>query len=1223
MTHRSDQDRIEKTRNVPRFFVENAQVSWVLLVGVLVWGWFGYHSMPQRKDPDIPVRVAVASCSWPGATAQQVEQFVTRPIEDAVAENKTIHPGTAADYGIRSVSIPGYAYVYVQLAEDVSDVKRQFSDINLKLDALNSQLPSGAGPISFQSDFGDTAALMLTIASPKADSVETDIRARGIQSAIQAARAAKNYEEQGAPVTVVYSFPQSLSSNKTILDAAQLFEVQAEQAGIIRAPQVILGSGFIAVDGVSTRDDVAIHGFIQTFFQRQLQRSELHPDAWEPIVIRDPQETPARLAKVADDKYSYADLDDFSDLIARTVQGAPETSKVERRGLLPQVVYLEYSQDRLAAYGLQPDALGSVLRARNIIAPGGAFETGQQQIILSPSGKFENIDAIGNVAVSTSSSGAPVYLRDLVEISRGFQSPAQYLNYYTWEDPKGQWQRSRSVTLAIYMRDQRQIATFGQSVDRKLAQLKKILPPDLIIAHTSDQPLQVKENIHLFLRALYEAIILVVVVSLIGFWEWRLALIMALAIPITLGMTFGVSYMLGIDLQQVSVATLIIALGLLVDVPVVAGDGIKRGLAAGLPRDIAAWLGPTKLATAIFFATLTNIIAYLPFLMLTGNTGEFLRSLPIVMTAALLCALVVAMTFVPLLGYYIQRPPKKKELTVEEKRQRGFYGFYNRLVGRAIQHRWLVLAGSFVFLLFGGLVASHLKQQFFPEDVQYWFYLDIWLPNDVTLTATNDAAMKAEQVVRQVVEGWTKAVPNEESGKHLLTSITSFIGGGGPRFWFSISPEAPQTNYAQVIVQVSDKEATPKLIEPLQATLNKQVPGAWITVRQLQTNPVETPVEILIAGQADTDPRTEIQDIQTLRTLASQVMNVFRQSPGVAVLRDDWAPDSPQVKIEIDPDRANLVGITNADVANSSAAAISGAPVGTFKEGDKSIPIVARLRPQDRAQLSQIKSLYVYSSRQDTRVPLLSVATVKNILETGRIRRREHFRTISILCFPAPGVLASEILGPIESKLKDLQNKLPPGYQLQIAGEKAKQDDGFLNLAVVLLISLVGIYLALLVQFKNAVKPLLVFAAAPYGAIGALIALAIMGTPFGFMAFLGVASLIGVIVSHVIVLFDFIEEMHEKGEPLERALPDAGIERIRPVMITVGATILALFPLALEGGPLWKPLCYAQIGGLAVATFITLLLVPVFYSIFVLDLKWIKWETSEDRQLATKAEPTT
>src|SRR5712672_2302153 len=1062
--------------------------------------------MPQRKDPDIPVRVALAACSWPGATAQQVEQFVTHPIEEAVAQNKTIHPGTAADYGIRSVSIPGYAYVYVQLAEDVSDVKRQFSDINLKLDALNSQLPSGAGPISFQSDFGDTAALMLTIASPKADSVEIDIRARGIQSAIQAARAARKSKEPGPPVTIVYSFPQSLSLSKTILDAGQLFEEQAEQAGILRAPQIIQGSGFIALDGVSTVNDTTIRNFIQTFFQRQLQRSDLHPDAWDPIIVRDPQDTREQLAKVVGDKYSYADLDDFSDLIARTVQGAPETSKVERRGVLPRAVYLEYSQDRLAAYGLQPAALGSVLSARNIIAPGGAFETGQQQVILNPSGQFQNINAIGDVAVSTSSVGAPVYLRDLVEISRGYQSPAQYVNYYTWEDLKGQWLRSRSVTLAIYMRDQRQIATFGQSVDRKLAQLKQILPTDLIVAHTSDQPLQVKENIHLFLRALYEAIILVVIVSLIGFWEWRLALIMALAIPITLGMTFGVSYMLGIDLQQVSVATLIIALGLLVDVPVVAGDGIKRGLADGLPRQVAAWLGPTKLATAIFYATLTNIIAYGPFLMLTGNTGAFLRSLPIVMTASLLCALVVAMTFVPLLVFYILRPPKKKELTLEEKRRRGFYGFYNRLVGRAIHHRWLVSAGSLVFLLIGAFSASHLKQQFFPEDVQYWFYLDIWLPNDVPLTATNDAAAGAEQVVRQVIAGSEKTASKEETGTHLLTSITSFIGGGGPRFWFSISPEPLQTNYAQVIVQVSDKELTPKIIRPLQAALSREVPGAWITVRQLQTNPVETPVEILISGQADTDVKDEAADIVTLRGIALQATNVLQQSPGIAVMRDDWSPDSPQVKIQIDPDRANVVGITNADVANSTAAAISGAPVGTFKEGNKSIPIVARLRPQDRAQLSQIKNLYVYSSQQNTRVPLLSVATVKNILETGRIRRREHFRTISILCFPAPGVLASEVLGTIESKLKDFQNKLPPGYQLQVAGEKAKQVDGFTNLAVILLISLVGIYLALLVQFKNAVKPLLVFAAAPYGTMGALIALAIMGTPFGFMAFLGVAS---------------------------------------------------------------------------------------------------------------------
>ncbi|HEX2522303.1 MAG TPA: efflux RND transporter permease subunit, partial [Terriglobia bacterium] len=668
-------------------------------------------------------------------------------------------------------------------------------------------------------------------------------------------------------------------------------------------------------------------------------------------------------------------------------------------------------------------------------------------------------------------------------------------------------------------------------------------------------------------------------------------------------------HMLGVDLQQVSVATLIIALGLLVDVPVVSGDGIKRGLAEGLPRRLAAWLGPTKLATAIFYATLTNIIAYLPFLMLHGNTGEFLRSLPIVMTASLLCALIVSMTFIPLLGYYIQRPPARREPTLEEKRQRGFYGFYNRLVGWAIQHRWAVLLGSSLFLVAGGLAGSQLKTQFFPEDVQYWFYLDIWLPNDAPLSETNAAAQRAEEAVRKVIERVSEEEGDRQGTEGLLTSITSFIGGGGPRFWFSVSPEGLQTSYAQVIVQVSDKEATPELIGPIQNELNKQVPGTWTTVRQLQTNPVENPVEILLSGQTDTDPKTEIADIRALRQIAAQAMDIIGQSPGIAVLRDDWAPDTAQMKIQIDPDRANLVGITNQDVAASSTAAISGTTVGTFKEGDKDIPIVARLQPQERARLSQIENLYVNSSRENVKVPLLSVASFKGIRETSRIRRREHFRTISILAFPKAGVLASEVLGRVEAKLTELKNSLPPGYQLQIGGERAKQDEGFSDLTVVLLISLAGIYLALLIQFKNAVKPLLVFAAAPYGVMGALIALAIMGTPFGFMAFLGVASLIGVIVSHVIVLFDFIEEMHAEGETLERALPDAGIQRIRPVVITVAATILALFPLALEGGPLWQPLCYAQIGGLAVATFITLLLVPVLYAIFVLDLKLIKWET--------------
>src|SRR5881397_550818 len=278
--------------------------------------------------------------------------------------------------------------------------------------------------------------------------------------------------------------------------------------------------------------------------------------------------------------------------------------------------------------------------------------------------------------------------------------------------------------------------------------------------------------------------------------------------------------------------------------------------------------------------------------------------------ASLVSALIVAMTFIPVLGYYIQRRPAKREPTLEEKRQRGFYGFYNRLVGWAIQHRWSVLGASSLFLLLGGFTGYQLKSQFFPEDVQYWFYLDIWLPNDVPLSTTNDAALRAEEAVREVIEGAPGNGKNKATSEHLLTSPTSFIGGGGPRFWFSVTPEATQTNYAQVIVQVRDKEAAPDLSGPIQDAVNKQVPGAWTTVRQLQTNPVENPVEILISGQTDTDPKTERADIRAVRDIASQVMDIVGRSSGITVLRDDWGPDSPQMKNEIDSDRANLVGIT-------------------------------------------------------------------------------------------------------------------------------------------------------------------------------------------------------------------------------------------------------------------------------------------------------------------------
>jgi multidrug efflux pump subunit AcrB len=1205
MPHRSDSDYIQHERNTARFFVENRQISWIILIATVVLGIYGYAKMPKRKDPSIPVRVASVQTQWPGADSEQVEQLVTRPIESTIAQNPNIRAPNGGDFGIKSLSLPGLSIVQVQLSDTVKDSKKEFSDMNLKLNSLS--LPQGAGPIKFNSDFGDTAALMLTVASPLEDASTIQVRVHAISEAIIAERKRRKIKSRGDEVSIVYCFPEAVPVD-SVERGFRLFLEFAEEHDVLRKPDLFSGPGFVAADAFTDKSDAEILAYGGTFVEQKFHESELHPDAWPPIVARDPADIAKLVAARPGNKYTYHQLDDFTNLFSRALLGAPEVSRVDRSGVLPEQIYLDYSQERLASYGMQPSNLKGILNARNITLPGGALEAGSKNIIVDPSGEFTKASDIGNVIVGSSGFGAPVYLRDLVDVRGGYQTPARYLNYYSWLDSKGNWQRTRAVSLAVQMRNSEQIAKFAEHVEEKLKETRQLLPADLIIARTSDQPRQVKENVDLFMDALYEAIALVVIVSLVGFWEWRSAVLMAISIPITLALTFGFAHVLGIDLQQVSIATLIIALGLLVDDPVVAGDSIKRSLADDHPPVIASWLGPTKLAHAILFATITNIVAYLPFLALSGTTGEFLFSLPIVMTCALVASRLVSMTFIPLLGYYLLRPTKKVEESPEERRTRGFSGFYYRVGTAAINHRWLVFAGSLVFLVVGGLFAHQLKTQFFPDDVQYLSFLDVWLPNDVPLFATNKSVLQVEQVVKAATEKYGKDHPNKDgSPRKILHSLTTFEGGGGPRFWFSVTPQLQQLNYAQVIIEVYDKDDTPKMIAELQRALSDNIAGARVDVRQLQTNPVDYPVELRVTGLADISALDEAKDVATLRSISSQVSDILRSVPTSARVRDDWGQDGFEVTLKVDPDRANIAGVTNQDVAQSSAAALSGTGVTTLRRGDQQIPVVSRLRASERASLSDLNSLYVYSSSSQNKVPLLEVSRIENILQTLRIRHLEHFRTISVQTFTRPGVLPSEVFKAAAPKLQQLQASLPPGYRIIISGEQAKQQQGFVNLAIVMAISIAMIFLALAFQFKHAVKPFLVLAAAPYGVVGALIALYVMGSAFGFMAFLGIASLVGVIVSHVIVLFDFIEEMHEKGEPLEEALLDAGIVRLRPVMITVGATVLALFPLALHGGPLWQPLCYAQIGGLGVATFITLLLVPVLYSIFVMDLKLVTW----------------
>jgi multidrug efflux pump subunit AcrB len=1189
--HERDQEVVATKRNTARYFTENRQVAWVALVATLAWGLYAYLGMPKRKDPHIQVRQAVASCLWPGASAERVEQLVTRKIEQRIAENSRVEK-------IESISRSSISIVYVTLNEGAADVAKEFDDIKGRLDGLRD-LPEGAGPVQFIKDFGDTAALMLTVASPPTSDIELELRAAAIARAIEAAR-------RGAPspegrATLLVAFPPAMNS-------LELKRIAAEAVAATRTlgtdPRLIEGPGFLGIDTATTLDDGPLLEGMLRFSSGRLRLSELHPDLWRPAVVRDPKTTLTRLKAVAGPRYSHRQLDDYTDTLQRYLQSVPAVSKVQRTGQLAEQVTLAYSQERLSSYGLPTAHLAQLLGARNITAPGGVVEIGEKNVILDPSGEFHSADEIGGVIVAASPSGVPLYLRDLVEIGREYQNPPRFENFLLTRDGDGSFRRDRAVTISIQMRPGEQIADFGVAVDRQLALARTLLPEDLVIRRTSDQPLQVQENVSLFMNSLYEAILLVVLVALIGFWEWRTALLLAVSIPLTLAMTFGLMHVFGIDIQQISIASLILALGLLVDDPVVAADAIKRSMGQGWPRVVAAWLGPTKLAAAIMFATVTNICAYLPLLTLPGDVGKFIYSLPVVLTLSLVASRLVSMSFVPLLGYALMRPAAAREPTNQERRERGFGRQYSRVVGWAIDHRLLFLGGALALFALGAVVSRQVRPAFFPIDRQNLFYADVWLPEDAPLAATRSRAQEASQVIQEVAQRF-----GEEHGardgkpKRVLESITEFVGGGGPRFWFSVSPEQPQLNYAQLVVQVSDKEDTAEVLALAQRAVAARVAGARVDLRPLETGkPVGIPVAYRISGE----------DIGTLRGLAEQLKAALRAVPNAERVRDDWGADTFSVDLKVDPDRANLAGVTNLDVAVSAATAMNGQAVGLMREGDRQIPIVARLRADERAQLGDVQNLYVAAGQGGARVPLRQVSGLSYGLKTEKLLRRNQFRTITVSAFPVEGALPGEVVKLAAPRIEELRRRVPAGYAITVGGAEEEQGKSFGSLAVVLVISLFAIFLSLVVQFKSAVKPLIVFAALPFGAVAALVSLAIMGAPFSFMAFLGVISLMGVIVSHVIVLFDFIEEMREHGEPLREALIDAGIVRLRPVLITVGATVLGLVPLALHGGPLWEPLCYVQIGGLTVATALTLLLVPVLYTVVVVDLGWIEWKPPED-----------
>lgn len=922
--------------NLARTFAEKPHIGFVALVGVLIWGAVSYVQLPQRKDPEIKVTTAVIATAWPGASAEDVEQLVTRPLEQLAGQVARVDVVT-------SISRVGRSTVFVTLEDAVrpSQVDAVWEDLRGRLDTVKGLPLTALRPV-LDSHFGDTATVVLSLASPRADATEVSLRAARIGEVVAAHRAVA-HESAGRQTTVIV-FPDGVDGERAAGAAAQ-YALRGRTSGVLDDEAVLRGARFVAVD-FHARDEAGLPSLDAEFLREVVGPETPHPDVWGPVRVGPLPELEAKLAAAAPDTYSYRELEDSARTVRDALVQLPDVGRVDLFGVVPEKVFLLYSQERLAAMGVSPRQLAQALKSKNAALPGGTLATGQHLLVVDSGASLEGTQEILDTVVANTPDGKSVAVRDLVEVRRTYE-PTADTSALVWRGKDG-WQRTRSVALSVQARSGVQVTKLGADLNQALGTLQGRVPGDLEIVRSADQPELVHDKISEFMRSLVEAVLIVVAVALV-FMERRSAILVAASIPLTLAMTFGLMRLFGIDLQQVSIASLIIALGLLVDDPVVASDAINREIAHGVPAVRAAWQGPTKLAKAILFATLTNVVAFAPLLLIEGSMGEFIYALPMVVTLALFSSRVVSMTFMPLLGRYLLKGQKGYEAALEGTgRAAKLARAYNDLTTWTLDHKRLTALGFGLFLVVGLAPAALVKTHFFPEESLNRFYVHLRLPEGSDLRATKVVADEAQRLL-VATEG------------ERLERITLFLGNGGPRWWSNVAPEPKNPAYALLIVQTKDDRETRALIKRAQDALTRGVPGARFEAYSVSSGgPATIPVEVRLSGP----------DQATLDALAEKTREILKSIPATGDLTDDWGTPSATLALEVDDARANRAGVTRQDVAQASSLALSGQLVTQLREGDRLIDVMLRLEPQQRASAESLGGLQVWSSKSNKAIPL-------------------------------------------------------------------------------------------------------------------------------------------------------------------------------------------------------------------------------------------------------------
>ncbi|MCJ9444483.1 efflux RND transporter permease subunit [Acinetobacter baumannii] len=881
--------------------------------------------------------------------------------------------------------------------------------------------------------------------------------------------------------------------------------------------------------------------------------------------------------------FDYALLKEYADRLQLQLQRVKDVGKVELIGLQDQKIWIEISNTKAVQLGIPVSAIQEALQKQNSMASAGFFETGTDRIQIRVSGQLQSVEDIKKMPLLVGDK--TIQLGDVADVYRGFSQPAQ---------PRMRFMGDNGIGIAVSMRKGGDIIALGKNLETEFAQLQKTLPLGMKLQKVSDQPVAVQRSIHEFVKVLAEAVIIVLLVSFFSL-GFRTGLVVAFSIPLVLAMTFAGMNLFDVGLHKISLGALILALGLLVDDAIIAVEMMAIKMEQGYSRIKAAGFAWKTTAFPMLTGTLITAAGFLPIATAQSSTGEYTRSIFQVVTIALLVSWVAAVLFVPYLGekllpdftkmghqapWYVRlwaritKKPQLQTVAISQDHhydpyQSSFYLRFRKMVEFCVTYRKTVIATTVGIFVLSVLMFKMVPQQFFPPSNRAEILVDLKLEEGASLTATEQAVKKVEQFL------------SKQKG---IDNYVAYVGTGSPRFYLPLDQQLPQASFAQFVVLASSLDDRDEIRRSLETQIKQLLPQVRTRVSLLENGPpVGYPLQYRVSGE----------DLNLVRKEAQQVARVISENPNTTNVHLDWGEPSKIISIQIDQDRARQMGVSSVDLANFLNASITGSAIEQYREKRELIEIRLRGDKAERVEVASLASLAVPTANGTT-VPLAQIAKIEYKFEDGLIWHRNRLPTITVRADIRTNLQPATVVGELAESMDKLRTELPSGYLIEVGGtvEESARGQSSVNAGMPLFLAVV--MTLLMIQLKSLSRATIVFLTAPLGLIGVVLFLLLFNKPFGFVAMLGTIALSGMIMRNSLILIDQIEQDRQAGHPTWEAIIDATVRRFRPIILTALAAVLAMIPLSRS--IFFGPMAVAIMGGLIVATLLTLFFLPALYA---------------------------